>query len=66
MTRHKAKPDKPAGKQAPPPLEPIDVVDGVPDRAPSSRPWQYAVLALIFAAWVAFLLYCQMAGRPSP
>lgn len=43
--------------------EPIDVVDGIPDHCPSrSRRWLPIVFGL-FALWMAFLLYCLLAGR---
>ena len=40
----------------PPPPEPRDVVDGVPDRTPRPAAWKYLLLALIFLLWVALLL----------
>jgi len=59
-------------KEAPPPEaqqaeprqipEPVDVADGIPDRRANPPKWRYALLAAIFAAWVAFLIYCQLAG----
>ena len=45
--------------------EPIDVVDGIPDRSSNPAVWKYLLIFLIFAAWVAFLVYCGIAGRPS-
>ena len=50
--------------QTPPP-EPIDVVDGIADRTPAPPRWKRLVLAGVFVAWVAFMLYCQMAGAPA-
>jgi hypothetical protein len=51
-------------KSAAPPPPPIDVANGIPDR--SSRPGRRRLvwILLIFAAWVAFLIYCQVAGSP--
>ena len=48
------------------PSEPIDVVDGLPDR--SSRPslWKYLALLLVFLAWVAALIYIDIVGSPGP
>ncbi len=43
--------------------EPIDVVDGVPDRSKNQAAWKYLLIALIFAGWVAFLIYCGITGR---
>ena len=45
------------------PCEPVDVVDGIADRFAQTPPWKYAVLAVIFALWIAVLLYCQRAGN---
>ncbi|MCD6364971.1 MAG: hypothetical protein J7M14_03765 [Planctomycetes bacterium] len=70
MSRHRHPSRTSAGKsmanapvQAVPP-EPVDVVDGIPDR--TSRPvlWKYLLLGVIFAVWVAFLVFCQIAGAP--
>jgi hypothetical protein len=47
----------------PRPLCPIDVVDGIPDRAAKPAKWKYILIALIFLAWVAFLLYCLLSGN---
>ena len=58
---------RPSGKQSKTPPEapkPVDVVDGIPDRAAHPGARHYAVLVAAFVAWVAFLLYCQMAGTP--
>ena len=46
------------------PTEPIDVVDGIADRRESPARWRYVLIAAVFAAWVAFLLYCQQTGSP--
>ncbi len=51
-----AKPPQPA-----PALPPRDVVDGIPDRAARRPLWKYLVIALVFLAWLAFLLYCLFA-----
>jgi len=55
-----------ARKKAPTPRlpQPIDVANGIPDR--SGRPGRRRLvwILLIFAAWVAFLIYCQVAGSP--
>lgn len=57
------------GKTPPPPLppkpsEPVNVVDGIPDRSPSPRPWKYILLFAIFAAWVGVLLLLYWWGKP--
>ncbi len=42
---------------------PIDVVDGIPDRNGGSGIWRRVIIGAVFAAWVAFLAYCVMAGN---
>ena len=42
---------------------PRDVIDGIPDRTSRGRMWKLLVLAAIFAAWMAFLVFAQWAGR---
>ncbi len=54
--------DKQAKADTPPP-DPVDVVDGIPDRSPNPAVWKYVTLAVIFAVWVAFLIYCLFAGN---
>ncbi len=57
----KPKERKPAEKHSP---EPIDVVDGIPDRSGGAGIWRRVIIGVIFAGWVAFLVYCVMAGNP--
>ena len=38
------------------PPQPVDVVDGVPDRSAKPAAWQYLTLAAFFIVWVAVLL----------
>lgn len=45
------------------PPQPVNVVDGIPDRSPSPAAWKYVLLAGVFVAWVAFLIYCAAAGN---
>ncbi len=59
-TAAKSKPPAPA-----PPPEPIDVVDGIADRQANPPRWKLLALAGLFVAWVAFMLYCQLAGAPA-
>ncbi len=42
--------------------EPRDVIDGVPDRSAKARPWKYVALALVFLAWICFLVFCGIIG----
>ena len=46
--------------------EPVNVVDGIPDRSTHSGTWAYLIVAAVFVAWVAFLVYCQLAGQAAP
>jgi hypothetical protein len=50
------------GRQPPQPTEPRDVIDGIPDRAASRPVWKYVLIGMIFLAWLAFLIYCLVAG----
>lgn len=61
----KQSPAKDKAHQPPQPLPPVDIVDGIPDRAENPPKWKYFALAGIFAAWVAFLVYCHVAGGPT-
>jgi hypothetical protein len=42
---------------------PVNVQDGIPDRSARPVAWKYVVLAAIFLGWVAFLIYCALAGN---
>lgn len=46
-----------------PPPQPKDVIDGIPDRAARRPRWQIVAIFALFAAWIAFLLICQLIGR---
>jgi len=43
--------------------EPVDVVNGLPDCASRPAPWKYALLGVLFAGWLAFLVACLIVGR---
>ena len=47
-----------------PVTEPVDVVDGIPDRTTRPSLWKYVLLGAIFLAWLGFLIYCQIATGP--
>ena len=64
MTRRKKKHPTTPKPELPMPPGPIDVVDGIPDRQWSPARWKLLALAGVFVAWIAFLLYCQLAGAP--
>ena len=44
------------------PQPPVDVVDGIPDRSAKPAAWKYVLLAIIFAVWMAVLIYLAAAG----
>jgi len=44
--------------------QPVDMVNGIPDRCQQAPKWKYIVIAVVFAAWLAFLIYCAAAGKP--
>ena len=43
--------------------EPVSVVDGSPDRSPKPAAWKYVLLAGGVLVWLAFLVYCAVAGN---
>ncbi len=42
--------------------EPVDVVNGVPDRSGNPRLWKYLVIAAVFLIWICFLVLCGIIG----
>ena len=44
--------------------EPVDVVDGIPDRSAKTPAWRYVVLAAAFVGIVSFLVTCLILGAP--
>jgi hypothetical protein len=42
---------------------PINIADGIPDRAGNPSRKRLIVVLILFAAWCAFLVYCLLAGR---
>ena len=44
--------------------EPVDVVDGIPDRSQTRAKWKLVVIGLIFLAWTAVLVFIRIAGQP--
>ena len=60
-TKRKAR----ARPEAPAPPRPVDVVDGIPDRAARAPLWRYLLLVGLFLAWLGFLIYCAAAGAPA-
>lgn len=56
------------GRGQQPPCElpqPVDMIDGIPDRCDRGRTWKLVAIVIIFLAWLAFLMYAYLAGRPS-
>ena len=53
---------KPAAAPAPAPPDPVDVADGIPDRAASPTRRRLLWVVLIFVAWMAFMAYVKIAG----
>ena len=43
--------------------EPIDVVDGVPNRSGDAHTWKYLAIAAVFLAWIGFLILCGITGK---
>jgi hypothetical protein len=54
--------ESPRRLEVPPPL---DVVDGIPDRSSTRPAWKYVLMAAAFLGWLAFLVYCWLAGGVS-
>lgn len=42
---------------------PADGSTTLPDQSTNPAVWKYVLLAGIFVAWLAFLIYCQLAGQ---
>ena len=62
MTRRPKQRNPQADNPRPPrPCVPVNLIDGIPDVSRRSR-WKYVVLAVVFLAWAAFLVYCGLAG----
>ena len=45
--------------------DPVDVVDGIPDRSGSPRLWKYVLLAAIFVVWLGVLILSAILGAPA-
>ena len=55
-------------KQGPAPAraipQPVDVHEGVPDRAANRPAWRWVAMIVLFVAWISFLVYCWLGGNP--
>ncbi len=58
------KPSRGRLKKQPAPPKPVNLIDGIPDRSPHPARWKYLTLLVVFLAWVAFLVFCRIAGSP--
>ena len=54
---------KTAARSKAPVYPPVNLVDGIPDRRPGGGRWLLILIAVVFLLWLAFLVYCQVAGR---
>lgn len=45
------------------PRPPVDIGQGIPDRATTRPTWKYIALVAIFLVWVAVLIYMATAGQ---
>jgi hypothetical protein len=66
MGKKQQKPSAPGRKKSQQPqaplLLPVDVVDGIPDRSASRPRWKLALLAMVFVAWLALLIWVALSG----
>lgn len=46
------------------PPRPVDVNDGIPDRAERPKRRLAILLGAVFLGWLGFLIYCAAAGNP--
>ena len=53
----------PAKDQPKPVRDAVDEFQGIPDCAERQGRWRWVLIAALFAGWVAFLVYCWLAGR---
>jgi len=53
----------PSSRLRPTPEAPADGSAKLPDQSANPAVWKYVLLALIFAGWVAMLIYCCLAGQ---
>jgi hypothetical protein len=61
MARGGKKTSANAGRSA---AKPAGAADEIPGRAAKRPLWAYVLLAVIFAGWVAFLVFCRITGAP--
>jgi len=40
----------------------VRAAGGIPDRGEEIAIWKYLLLGAVFAVWLAFLVYCWLAG----
>ena len=61
-----SKAPRPRGHPPARPATPVNLIDGIPDCSVRPARWKYALIAAIFLVWLAFLIYCASAAKPSP
>ena len=65
--RHKktsAKPQAAPTEKSPEHIsQPVNVADGIPDRKRNPSGWALPAVLIIFAGWMAILIYFLLAGR---
>ena len=67
MTERDPRPEK-KGKNKPSrrhqPTEPVNLIDGIPDRSTRRAVWKYVLIIAVFLFWLGVLVTIQIAGRP--
>jgi len=46
--------------------EPVDVVDGIPDRSSSPAFWKYLAIVAVMVAWIGVLFCVKIFGELQP
>lgn len=57
----KSKTQEPATVEPP---QPVDVIDGIPNRSAHRPLWKYLLVAAAFLAWCGILVTLFLLGRP--
>lgn len=63
MTARRRKSAQPAETKQRPTPQPVDIHDGVPDRAAEPSRMRLWIAVGVFLLWGLFLLYCLLAGN---
>ena len=62
IDRNAEKDSRKRTREPSPPPEPVNRIDGIPDRRERRPRWIYGALAAVFVLWLAFLAYVKLAG----